>query len=97
MIGHSLGRVGTCFGPSTPRTGAKTHLKSRCCAVLFYKFSAAQSVAKALDKHQCSAAQPVAKALDNHQCSAAQPVAKAFDAHHSFFARDTSSIYLTPY
>ena len=34
MIGHSLGRVETCFGPSTQGAGTKTHLKSRFCAIL---------------------------------------------------------------
>ena len=31
MIGHSLGRIETCFGPSTLGPDIKTHLKSRFC------------------------------------------------------------------
>ena len=37
MIGHSLGRMETCFGPSTPKvlgSDIKTHLTSRFCAIL---------------------------------------------------------------
>ena len=34
MIGHSLGRMETCFGPSTQGAETKTHLKSRFCAIL---------------------------------------------------------------
>ena len=31
MIGHSLGRAETCFGPSTQGAETETHLKSRFC------------------------------------------------------------------
>ena len=33
MIGHSLGRMETCFGPSTLGAATETHLKSRFCAI----------------------------------------------------------------
>ena len=110
MIGHSLGRMETCFSPSTQGAETTPHLKSRFClqAILKKKKRALCKILRLTDL-----VEPVLKELEQRRTcrgywvnifNAIQNIGRTTQVKYEFKidgprpgTRGARSIYLTPY